>query len=338
MKLFEPLTIRSCTFRNRAWISPMCQYSSIDGMPNAWHDVHLGAFATGGAGLVMTEAGIWSDEQAKRLQPIVEFVQSQGAKFGIQLAHAGRKASTQVPWEGNDYVAPANGGWQPVGASPIAFGHLPMPTELSSADIAHVVDAFAQGARRADRIGCDVIEIHGAHGYLINMFLSPLTNQRIDEYGGSFERRIRMPLEVVAAVRSVWPQAKPLFFRISATDWVEHGWTVEDTIDFAKRLVPLGVDLVDCSSAGLIPGAQIPVGPDYQVPFAAAVRREARIATAAVGLITEPAQAQAIVAEGRADAVLLGRAVLRDPHWPLSAAAELGADAAWPKQYLRARR
>ena len=352
MKLFEPLTLRSCTFRNRAWISPMCQYSAIDGMPNSWHDVHLGAFATGGAGLVMTEAaavspegrispqdlGIWSDAQADRLEPIVKFAQASGAKFGVQLAHAGRKASTQVPWEGSDYVPSSAGGWRAVGASPVAFGQLPEPIELTTSDIVRVVHDFATAAFRADRIGCDVIEIHGAHGYLINMFLSPLANLRTDQYGGSFEGRIRMPLEVVAAVRSAWPQAKPLFFRISATDWVEGGWTSEDTVEFAKRLVPLGVDLVDCSSAGLMPGAKIPIGPDYQVPFAEAVRRQADIATAAVGLITEPAQAEAIIAEGRADAVMLGRAVLRDPHWPLRAAAELGAETTWPKQYLRARR
>jgi 2,4-dienoyl-CoA reductase-like NADH-dependent reductase (Old Yellow Enzyme family) len=321
-------------------------------MPNSWHDVHLGAFATGGAGLVMTEAaavspegrispqdlGIWSDAKADRLEPIVKFAQASGAKFGVQLAHAGRKASTQVPWEGSDYVPPSDGGWQTVGASPVAFGQLPEPTELTTSDIARVVHDFATAASRADRIGCDVIEIHGAHGYLINMFLSPLTNLRTDQYGGSFEGRIRMPLEVVAAVRSAWPQAKPLFFRISATDWVEGGWTGEDTVEFAKRLVPLGVDLVDCSSAGLMPGAKIPIGPGYQVPFAEAVRRQADIATAAVGLITEPAQAEAIIAEGRADAVMLGRAVLRDPHWPLRAAAELGAETTWPKQYLRARR
>ncbi|MEI7778210.1 MAG: NADH:flavin oxidoreductase/NADH oxidase [Actinomycetes bacterium] len=351
MALFEPLTLRSSTFRNRAWISPMCQYSSVDGMANRWHDVHLGAFATGGAGLVMTEAtavtpegritphdlGLWSDEQGERLAPIVAFAQEYGAKFGIQLAHAGRKASTAAPWAGGGYVDSADGGWEAVGAAAVPFGGLPAPRELSPAAIAGVVSSFAAAAVRAEAIGCDVVEIHGAHGYLIHSFLSPLANTRSDSYGRDFAGRTRLALEVAAAVRAVWPEAKPLLFRISVTDWAQGGWTPEETVELARELARLGVDLIDCSSGGQIPDAKIPAAPGYHVPFATQIRRGANIATAAVGLITDPQQAETIVSEGQADAVLIGRAALRDPHWPLRAAAELGATVTWPNQYQRAR-
>jgi len=349
--LFTPLTIRDVTFRNRIAVSPMCQYSSVDGFANDWHLVHLGSRAVGGAGLVMMEAtaveprgrispadqGVWKDEHVPFLSRIAEFVKSHGAAPGVQLAHAGRKASTQRPWEGHGMVAVSEGGWQPVAPSPVPFhAEDPAPEELSKAAIAGVVEAFAAAARRALEAGFQVVEIHGAHGYLIHEFLSPLSNFRKDEYGGSFENRIRLALEVTQAVRAVWPQGLPLFLRISATDWAEGGWDVDESVELARRVKTLGVDLVDCSSGGLVVHQKIAVGPGYQVPFARRVRSEAEIATGAVGLITGAKQADEIVRTGSADLVLLAREFLRDPYFPLHAARELGVQVPPPLQYARA--
>ncbi len=351
-RLFEPLTLRGVTARNRAWVSPMCQYSSVDGHPTDWHLVHLGSFARGGAGLVMAEAtavtpegrispwdaGIWTDEQAADYDRITAFIAGQGAVPTIQLAHAGRKASTQRPWDGNGYVEPADEGWQTVAPSAIAYGEWPAPKELSVAEIAELVGAFAAAARRADAAGFEVAEVHGAHGYLIHEFLSPLTNERADEYGGDLGGRSRFLREVVSAVRDVWPERKPLFVRLSATDWADGGWSLEDTVAVSGMLRDAGVDLIDVSSGGNVPHQQIVVGPGYQVPFARAVRSGAGLPTGAVGLITEPAQAEQVLVEGSADAVFLARALLRDPHWALRAAHELGVEVGyWPDQYRRAR-
>jgi 2,4-dienoyl-CoA reductase-like NADH-dependent reductase (Old Yellow Enzyme family) len=349
-RLFSPMTLRGTTFRNRAWVSPMCQYSSVEGRPGDWHLVHLGSFARGGAGLVMQEAtavtpegrispadaGIWTDEQAQDYARIAAFVRSQGAVPGIQLAHAGRKGSTQRPWDGRGYVDPADGGWQTVAPSPVAFGDWPQPKELSTREIAALVQAFAQAAARALEAGFEVAEIHAAHGYLAHEFLSPLSNQRADGYGGDLHGRTRFLREVVAAVREVWPDEQPLFVRLSASDWADRGWSLEDTVETARLLGPLGVDLVDVSSGGLVAHQQITDGPGYQVPFARAVRAGSGLPVGTVGMITEPAQAEQVVADGDADAVLMARALLRDPHWPLRAARELGADVRWPDQYLRA--
>jgi 2,4-dienoyl-CoA reductase-like NADH-dependent reductase (Old Yellow Enzyme family) len=350
--LFSPLVLRGTTFANRAWVSPMCQYSAIDGVPQDWHLAHLGALAVGGAGLVFTEAtsvtangrispvdtGIWNDEQLTAWERIVRFVRSQQAVPGIQLAHAGRKASTQPPWIGRRYVAPEDGGWEDVVApSAVAFGDYRTPEALDTAELPDIVEAFADGARRALAAGFEVAEIHSAHGYLLHEFLSPLSNQRTDDYGGSFDNRTRLVLEVADAVRAEWPERQPLFVRLSATDWVEGGWDPDQTVELARRLREHGVDLIDCSSGGISQDAKIPVGPGYQVPFAARVRKEAEIPTGSVGLITAPRQAEAIIADGEADAVLLARAMLRNPHWPQQAARELGADVRWPNQYLRAR-
>ena len=330
----------------------MCQYSSDDGFANDWHLVHLGSRAQGGAGLVMLEAsavlpegrispadlGIWKDEHIPNLRRIAEFIHTQGSRAGMQLAHAGRKASTASPFEPRaTTVAPSEGGWQPVAPSAVAFApDYPMPVALDEAGIKAVVEGFRQAARRALEAGFDFVEIHAAHGYLLHEFLSPLANLRTDSYGGSFDNRIRIVLEVVDAVRGVWPEHLPLFVRISATDWADGGWNADESVQLAKRLRERGVDLVDASSGGLVPNAKIPAAPGFQVQFAARIRREAGIATAAVGLITEPAQANAIVAEGEADFVFLARAMLRDPYWPVHAAATLGEPASWPKQYLRA--
>ncbi len=353
-RLFSPLTLRGTTFRNRAWVAAMCQYSSTDGLPSDWHLVHLGARATGGAGLVLTEAtavtpegrispadaGIWNDEQAAAYERITAFVAGQGAVPGIQLAHAGRKASTQAPWTGRGHVEPADGGWQTVAPSALAFGDWPAPKELSVAEIGDVVRSFAQAARRADDAGFEVAELHAAHGYLLHQFLSPLSNERADEYGGDLAGRSRIVFEAVDAVRAVWPDHKPLFVRFSATDWAEGGWTLEETVELSRLLVDHGVDLIDVSSGGLSPAQQVEAGPGYQVPFAAAVRSGSGLPTGAVGLITEPAQAEQVLVDGAADAVLLARAVLRDPAWPLRAQFELdGADpdsaTRWPDQYTR---
>jgi 2,4-dienoyl-CoA reductase-like NADH-dependent reductase (Old Yellow Enzyme family) len=350
--LFEPITLRSLTVRNRIWLSPMCQYSSVEGMPNDWHLVHLGARATGGFGLILTEAaavvpegrispedaGIWNDEQADAWRRVVDFVHAQGASIGVQLAHAGRKASTYRPWaEGSGTVPADEGGWTAVGPSAVAFEGYAEPRELTIAEIAATVQAFADATRRAVAAGFDTVEIHGAHGYLIHEFLSPLSNQRDDEYGGSFENRARFALEVVDAVRATLPEGAPLLLRISGTDWVDGGWDLEQSARLAALARDHGVDLIDVSSGGNAP-ADIPVGPGYQVPLAAGVR-DAGIPTGAVGLITEPDQAEKVLANGEADVVLLARAGLREATWPLRAAHELGvpvAEAPWPAQYTRA--
>ena len=349
--LFSPLQLRSVSFRNRIGVSPMCQYSSHDGFATDWHLVHLGSRAQGGAGLVIAEAsavlaegrissgdlGIWKDAHIPALERIVEFIHDQGALAAIQLAHAGRKASMSVPFAGERLLAPSEGGWQPVAPSALAFSaDYALPQALDAAGIANVVEAFAGAARRAFKAGFDVVEIHAAHGYLLHQFLSPLANLRTDAYGGSFENRVRLALEVVDAVRAVWPAKLPLFVRISATDWAEGGWSIDESVQLAGLLREHGVDLVDVSSGGQIPNARIPVGPGFQVQFAARIRREAGIPTAAVGLITDPEQADTIVAQGEADLVLLAREMLRDPYWPLHAAAALGEPASWPEQYLRA--
>ena len=349
--LFSPFQLRSVVFPNRVGVSPMCEYSSEDGFANDWHLVHLGARAQGGAGLVMTEAsavtpegrisindlGIWKDAHIEKLAQIVRFIHSQGARAGIQLAHAGRKGSMTAPFGGERLLTPEEGRWEPVAPSAIPFSQsYATPKALDGAEIAGVVRAFADATRRANEAGFDVVEIHGAHGYLLHEFVSPLANERTDQYGGSFDNRIRLPLEVADAVRAAWPDHLPLFMRISATDWAEGGWTAEESVELAKRLREHGVDLVDVSSGGQVPNAKIPIGPGFQVPFAERIRKEAGISTAAVGMITEPSQANEIVASGQADMVLLARQMLRDPYWPLHAAAALNESASWPVQYLRA--
>lgn len=354
--LFDPLTLRSATFRNRVFVSPMCQYSAgSDGVPDDWHLVHLGSRAVGGAGLVLAEAtavtpegrispgdtGIWSDRHAGAWARIAAFIKAQGAKAGIQLAHAGRKASTAAPWLGGGVVAREDGGWHPVAPSPIPFADEPAPRELDELAIEALIVAFADAARRSAEAGFEVVELHFAHGYLAHQFLSPLSNQRGDRWGGSFEGRTRFAVRIVEAVRRVWPEHLPLFARISATDWVpktEPGWDLAQSIELARLLRDRGVDLVDCSSGGLVPHARIPAGPGFQVPFAEAIRREAGVATGAVGFITEPEQAEAIVASGQADAVLLAREMLRDPYFPLHAARALDVDVPWPRQYQFAKR
>lgn len=351
--LFAPLRLRSTTIRNRVWVAPMCQYSAHDGVPNDWHLVHLGSFARGGAGLVLTEAtavspegrispadtGIWNDEQVAAWTRIVDFVHGQGATAGIQLAHAGRKASTRPPFEGRGSVPAEQGGWSTVGPSAVAFPGIAEPRELSLADIDQVVADFAEAARRALRAGFDVLEVHAAHGYLLHEFLSPLSNRREDDYGGTFANRVRLLLRVVDSIRAAVPEATPLLVRISATDWIEGGWTANDSVALAGLLREAGVDLIDVSTGGNAP-ADIPVDAGYQVPFARRIRDEAGVPVGAVGLITEPKQAEELVAEGHADAVLLARAMLRDPHWALRAAHELGVPVGegvdWPPQYLRA--
>jgi 2,4-dienoyl-CoA reductase-like NADH-dependent reductase (Old Yellow Enzyme family) len=350
--LFDPLSIRDLTLANRVVVSPMCEYSSTDGFANDWHFVHLGSRAVGGAGLVLTEAtavlpegrispqdlGIWSDKHIEPLARIVRFIHEQGSVAGMQLAHAGRKASTYRPWEGNSAVPESKGGWKKVVApSALPFtDNYPMPHALTNDGIQEIIAAFAAAARRACDAGFRVIEIHGAHGYLIHEFLSPLSNQRDDAYGGSFENRTRFIREIVAAVRSSWPKGAPLFVRISATDWVEGGWDIRQSVELARGLKELGVDLVDCSSGGTVPHADIPVGPGYQSAFAEQIRREAGIMTGAVGMITSPVQAEHIIATGQADAVIMAREFLRDPYWPLRAARELDQPISWPVQYLRA--
>jgi 2,4-dienoyl-CoA reductase-like NADH-dependent reductase (Old Yellow Enzyme family) len=349
--LFEPLQLRGLTLRNRIVVSPMCQYSCYEGFANDWHFVHLASRAVGGAALVFTEAaavtpegrispedlGIWDDVQAGAFERIARFVKGEGAAFGMQLAHAGRKGSTRRPWDGAGMVPPEEGGWEPIGPTAAPFAdNYPVPRMMTREDIVHVVDAFQKAAYRARRVGFDVVEVHAAHGYLIHEFLSPLSNTRTDEYGGSFENRIRLCLEVVSAVRGVWPEDLPVFVRISSTDWVEGGWDIEQSVELARRLGAIGVDLVDCSSGGNASQARIPLGPGYQVPFAERIKRDAAIATGAVGLITDAAQADALVRSGQADVVLLAREMLRDPYWPLRAARELGHETAWPAQYLRA--
>lgn len=352
VNLFSPLTIRNLTLSNRIAVSSMCQYSSTEGYANDWHLVHLGSRAVGGAALVMTEAaavlpearispqdlGVWKDDHVHFLRHIVDFLHEQGSAAGIQLAHAGRKASTRRPWEGEGAIPLSQGGWTEVLApSAVSFSsNYPQPREMTLRDIKDVITAFAEAARRAREAGFDIVEIHAAHGYLIHEFLSPLSNLRKDEYGGSFENRTRLLREIVKQVRAVWPGGSPLFVRISATDWAEDGWDVEQSVELARQLKTLGVDLIDCSSGGNIPNAKIPVGPGYQVQFAEKIRSEAGILTSAVGMITEPSQADQIISSGQADMVLLAREMLRDPYWPLRAAKELNQTISWPAQYLRA--
>jgi 2,4-dienoyl-CoA reductase-like NADH-dependent reductase (Old Yellow Enzyme family) len=350
--LFSPYQLREVSFRNRIWVSPMCQYSSDHGLPTDWHLVHLGSRAVGGAGLVMVEAtgvspegrispqdsGIWTDAHAKAFSRITRFIKEHGAVPGVQLAHAGRKASTEVPWRGDGAVLPERGGWEPIAPSAIAFSPTyPMPREMTPADIEKVIEQFTAATRRALYAGFETLEIHSAHGYLLHEFLSPLSNHRTDEYGGSLENRMRLLLRVTRAVRAQWPARLPLLVRISATDWAEGGWDLPQSIQLAMKLKELGVDMVDCSSGGLVAHAKIAVRPGYQVPFSEAIRREAGIATGAVGMITEPQQAEEIIAKGQADVVLLARELLRDPYWPLHAAQKLGVNVRWPEQYDRAK-
>lgn len=350
--LFSPLTVRSVTLRNRIGVSPMCQYSATDGLANDWHFVHLGARAVGGAGLVIVEAtgvapegritpgclGLWSDEQIGPLARIAAMVKSHGAVAGIQIAHAGRKASADLPWRGGAHLSPAQGGWEIIAPSAIAFGGDldRVPRAMTEADIARVQNDFVATAKRALAAGFQWLELHAAHGYLFNSFLSPLANRRTDQYGGSFENRVRILVESARAVRRVWPEQLPLAVRISAIDWKEGGWDIESSIALAKLLQAEGVDLVDCSSGGVVPDAKITVVPGYQVPFADAVRRGANVLTAAVGYITDPRQADEIVRSGKADVVLLARQFLRDPYWPVSAAKALGHKLTPPNQYARA--
>jgi 2,4-dienoyl-CoA reductase-like NADH-dependent reductase (Old Yellow Enzyme family) len=350
--LHSPLALRGVTLRNRITVSPMCEYSSRDGFANDWHLVHLGSRAVGGAGLVLTEAaavtadgrisphdlGIYDDAHVEMLSRIFAFIERNGGVPGMQLAHAGRKASTARPWMGGGPLSPAEGGWEPISApSAEAFRDgWQVPRAMTRADIALVVGSFAAAAGRVLAAGGKVIEIHAAHGYLLHEFLSPLSNRRDDEYGGAFDNRLRFLREVIDAVRRVWPERLPLFVRISSTEWVDGGWTVEDSVGLARDLASRGVDLIDCSSGGNVAQATIPVGPGYQVPFAERVRREAGILTGAVGLITEPHQAEQILQSGQADVIVMARQLLRDPYWPLHAAQTLGDPPPVPAQYLRA--
>jgi 2,4-dienoyl-CoA reductase-like NADH-dependent reductase (Old Yellow Enzyme family) len=350
--LFDPLEIRSIRFKNRIAISPMCQYSSIDGFANDWHLVHLGSRATGGAALVIQEAtavsprgrispddmGLWKDEQIEFLQRITRFIKKQGSIPGIQLAHAGRKASICSPWKGGKMIEVSAGGWIPLAPSAIPFRESePSPEAMTKTDILQLREDFKLAARRALAAGFEVIEIHGAHGYLINSFLSPLSNQRTDEYGGSFENRTRLIKEIASDIRNIWPEKLPLFVRISATDYAEGGWDLPASVQLAASLKPLGVDVIDSSSGGNVPHVKIPLGPGYQVPFAEAIRKETGIMTGAVGLITKAEQANEIISSGKADLVLIARESLRNPNFPLTAAKELGKEIDWPLQYLRAK-
>ncbi len=352
-QLFSPLTIKSLQLRNRIVVSPMCQYSSIDGFANDWHLVHLGSRAAGGAAVVLTEAiavapegrispsdlGIWKDEHVEFLKRITTFIKAQGAIPGTQLAHAGRKASTHAPWLGNGAVSKENGGWQPVAPTAAAFkeGDL-VPSELSITEIATIVNQFKQAAKRALDAGFQIIELHGAHGYLINEFLSPLSNRRTDQYGGPFENRIRFLLEIIESIKQVWPDSLPIFLRISATDWAEGGWTEADSIQLANLVKDKGIDLMDCSSGGNAPHVKIPVKPLYQLSFATNIKKATGILTGAVGMITTPEECENIIANGEADLVFMAREFLRDPYFPLRAAYELKAETTWPKQYERAKK
>jgi 2,4-dienoyl-CoA reductase-like NADH-dependent reductase (Old Yellow Enzyme family) len=347
--LFSPLKLRSVEFSNRIFVSPMCQYSSQDGMPDDWHLVHLGSRAVGGASLVCVEAsavtpegritpwdaGIWSAEHAGAWKRVADFIRARGSVPAIQIAHAGRKASVDKPWNGGKPLDEANGGWQAIAPSAVAFGGYRTPRAMTREDIAKTVEDFRRAAGHALAAGFDVAEIHGAHGYLLHTFCSPLSNLRTDEYGGPLEKRMRFPLEVARAVREAWPADKPVFYRVSATDWAEGGWDLPQSIELARRLKDIGIDLIDCSSGGNVLDAKMPIGPGYQVPFAEAIRREARIPTLAVGLISDAVQAEQIVALGQADAVCLARALLRDPYWARHAAKELKVDLPWPDQYKR---
>jgi 2,4-dienoyl-CoA reductase-like NADH-dependent reductase (Old Yellow Enzyme family) len=352
-QLFTPYKIKSVELKNRIVVSPMCEYSSEDGFANNWHLVHLGARAVGGAGLIITEAtavspegrisyadlGIYKDEHIEKLKEIIDFIHQHGAVAGVQLAHAGRKASHQTPWDGNKQI-PSNepNGWKTLAPSAVPFiATEEAPVELDKAGIEKVKADFKAAAARALKAGFKVIEIHGAHGYLVHQFLSPISNQRTDEYGGSFENRIRLLLEIISEIQQVWPDDLPLFVRISATEWTEGGWNIEDSVELAKLLKQVGVDLIDCSTGGNVAGAKIPLSPGYQVPFAEQVRKQGDIPTGAVGLITEAQQAEDILQAGQADLIILARELLRDPHFPLRAAHELGYDIKWPVQYERAK-
>jgi 2,4-dienoyl-CoA reductase-like NADH-dependent reductase (Old Yellow Enzyme family) len=349
--LFAPLKLREISLVNRVGIPPMCQYSATEGIASDWHFVHYGSRAVGGAGLMIMEAtavvpegrispgdlGLWEDRQIEPLARIVRFAREQGCVAAIQLAHAGRKASVGLGWQAQRTLTGEEGGWTSVAPSPIAFGDgYATPTELDAKAIGKVIAAFAAAARRARMAGFEVIEIHAAHGYLLHQFLSPLSNRRTDAYGGSFDNRSRLVREVVKAVRAEWPDSLPLLIRLSATDWVDGGWNADETALLCRQLRDLGIDLVDVSTAGLVPTAVIPAGPGFQTEFAERIRKETGVPTAAVGLITSPAQADHIIRSGQADLVLLGREILRDPYWPMHAAKELGQPGAWPKQYLRA--
>jgi 2,4-dienoyl-CoA reductase-like NADH-dependent reductase (Old Yellow Enzyme family) len=349
--LFSPITLRSVTARNRLWVAPMCQYSAVDGVPNNWHLVHLGSRAVGGAGVVISEAtavspegrispqdtGIWNDEQVSAWQPITRFIAEQGAVPAIQLAHAGRKASIRRPWSGRGWAPHEEGGWQPVAPSPMAFDDLPQPHQLTVDEIDALILAFARGAVRACDAGFTLLEIHGAHGYLIHEFLSPLSNHREDEYGGSFENRARFLLRIIDAIRAAVPDSVPVITRISATDWVDGGWDIEESIELSRLMRDRGIDLVDVSSGGLDPRQALVPVPGYQVPFAQRIRNEADIPTGAVGLITESEQAEKILQSGEADVVLMARHFLRDPYFPLRAAHELGDEVSWAPQNERGR-
>ncbi len=348
-KLFEPLTLRNTTFRNRIFVSPMCQYTAENGVPNDWHKVHLGSRAVGGAGLIVVEAtgvnpagritagctGLWNAEQAEVFRSINAFIEAQGAVPGIQLAHAGRKASTLRPWEGSG--VDTKNGWEVLAPSAISFSpNYPTPRAMTELDIENLLQDFQKSLTLAKQAGFKVVELHMAHGYLLHQFLSPLSNQRQDQYGGSLENRMRLPLRLAKQMRAEWQG--PLFVRISATDWAEGGWDLEQSISFCRELKRIGIDLMDISTGGMVPHAKIPVGPGYQVPFAEKIRTAVNITTAAVGEITEAPQAETILAKGQADAVFLARELLRDPYWPLHAARELGVDVPWPKQYERAKK
>ena len=351
-KLFSPIRLREVNIKNRIFMAPMCQYSADDGMPNEWHRTHYGARAAGGVGLVMVEAtavcpegritpydlGLWSAQQAEAFLPITAFIKEQGATPAIQIAHAGRKAGCAQPWKGGKSISSQEGGWQPLAPSALAFSaDSNMPKEMSQADIDKVVSQFADATKRALTAGFEVVEIHMAHGYLLHEFLSPLTNRRSDAYGGSFENRARLHLQVAQAVRELWPSDKPVMVRISATDWVEGGWDLAGSIELVKQLKSIGIDHVDVSTGGLVPDAVMPVAPGFQTPFAASLRKETGMSVSTVGLITDAKQAEAILAEGQADAVSIGRELLRNPYWPLQAASILGEDVTWPLQYQRAK-
>ncbi|HEX2869233.1 MAG TPA: NADH:flavin oxidoreductase/NADH oxidase [Ignavibacteriales bacterium] len=351
-KLFTPLRIRDLRFKNRIFVSPMCQYSSKDGLADTWHLVHLGSRAVGGSALVISEAtsvspegrispgdlGIWSEKHAEALKPVTEFIKNQGSIPGVQIAHAGRKASTASPFAGGGPLPETAGGWQTLAPSAVPFDtNYPVPKEMDKNEIETVLQQFVQAAQFSLQAGFEVAELHFAHGYLLHEFLSPLSNKRNDEFGGSLENRMRFPLMIAREVRNLWPMDKPVFVRISATDWTEGGWDIKQSVEFARKLKEIGIDLIDCSSGAIIPNVKIPAAPGYQVPFSEEVKKETGIMTGAVGMITDPEQAEEIVASGKADAVIIARELLRNPYWPLHAASRLGAEIPWPVQYERAR-
>ncbi len=351
-RLFDPWTVRGVTSKNRICVSPMCQYATPGGVAGDWHMVHLGSRAVGGAGIVMVEAsavspegritpmdlGLWNDVQGEALAPIVRFMKEQGSVPAIQIAHAGRKASTAPPFDGGNGVRIEDGGWVTLGPSPVPFGGLPPPRALDESDMERIRTQFREAALRARSSGFRILEIHMAHGYLLHTFLSPLSNRREDGYGGTLENRIRFPLEVAITVRKVWPEDLPLWVRISSTDWVEGGWDPDQSVVLAKALAQEGVDVIDCSSGGLVPHASIPAAPGYQTAMASKIRQEVGIPVVAVGMITDPGQAEHILVTEQADAVSLAREMLRDPYWPLHAARRLNQDVSWPVRYERAKK